>query len=124
MTKKQIYVADDDEDILQCLKVLLEWEGFEVITSQDGLSLMNLAKPPDLVILDISMNVSDGSHICYAYKQNPFTCNVPVVLVSADISIEEKAAHCGADCILAKPFNVKAVADIAHLYTADEATPE
>lgn len=116
MKKKTIYVADDDEDILQILQTILLWEGFEVITSPDGLSLVELAQPPDLVFLDVAMSGSDGSQICHQYKQNPTTATVPVVLVSADSRLAEKAEQVGADAILHKPFGILEVATVARKY--------
>ena len=119
MKPKRIYVADDDEDILQILQMILHWQGYDVIISKDGLSLATLREPPDMVFIDIGMRVSDGSEICCQYKKNPETSSVPVILLSADAHLLRKAAQCGADEALRKPFGVNEIAELARRYTED-----
>ena len=117
MKKKRIYVADDDANILELMQMILEAKGYEVITSADGRSLARLQELPDMVFLDIAMSGSDGSEICYDYKQEGKSGDRPVVLVSANTNLHEIANRCGADDVLAKPFDIKAVVDLARKYT-------
>jgi len=117
MNKKRIYVADDDANILELMKIILESKGFEVITSSDGRSLIKLNELPDLVFLDIAMSGSDGSEICRDFKNQHEGDGSPVVLVSANINIHEIGAGCGADAVLPKPFDIRAVVDLARRFT-------
>lgn len=112
-----MYVADDDASILELLELLLQMDGFKVITSLNGLSLSKLEESPDMVFLDISMVGTNGADICRQYKLDPATAATPVVLVSADVDLETIAAECGADAILPKPFNVKDVVILARKHT-------
>ncbi|WP_153800749.1 response regulator [Foetidibacter luteolus] len=118
MTKKKVYVADDDPFILELISIILNDKGYEVITSPDGRSLETLTEVPDLILLDISMSGSDGSEICKKIKTNASLPRRPVVLISANRNIQEIATGCGADDILPKPFDIKDVIALAEKYTA------
>lgn len=118
MDKKRIYVADDDPNILELMSIILEMQGYEVITSPDGRSLKTISHTPDVVFLDIGMSGTDGSEICRDFKNNPLTASRPVILVSANTNIREIAKSCGADDILPKPFDIKTVMDLASRYTS------
>ena len=118
MDKKRIYVADDDANILELMHMILESRGFEVTTSTDGKSLSSLTDAPDMVFLDVGMSGSDGSEICKDFKMRNGAASAPVVLVSADTHLREIAHRCGADDILPKPFDIKAVVELARKYTA------
>lgn len=96
--------------------MILHWHGFDVIISKDGLSLATLNEPPDMVFLDIGMRVSDGIEICCQYKKNPETSSVPVILLSADVQLHQKAAESGADAALHKPFEINEIAQLARRY--------
>ena len=117
MKKKRIYVADDDANILELMQMILVAKGFDVITSPDGLSLDKLAEVPDMAFLDIAMSGTDGSEICYEVKHNPRSTELPVVLVSANLNLQDIARECGATDVLAKPFDIKSVVDLARKYT-------
>jgi Response regulators consisting of a CheY-like receiver domain and a winged-helix DNA-binding domain len=62
----KILLVDDEPDILEFLSYNLEKEGFEVHTSNDGLSGIKLAKivKPDLILLDVMMPEMDGMQAC------------------------------------------------------------
>ncbi|MFT3948874.1 MAG: response regulator [Agriterribacter sp.] len=117
MASKKIYVADDDDNILELMNMILKGKGFEVITSSDGKSLSKLGYLPDMVFLDIGMSGSDGSEICREFKSGIDSAATPVVLVSANSNLKEIAKNCGADDVLPKPFDIKSVVDLAQKYT-------
>ena len=117
MDKKKIYVADDDSNILELMQMILESKGYEVITSADGRSLSRLTELPDMVFLDIAMSGTDGGEICHSFKQQHQRNGSPVVLVSANINLNEIAERCGADAVLPKPFDIKSVVDLARRFT-------
>ena len=62
---EKILVVDDDPDILDALTMILESQGYEVVTARDGMEgLANLkAETPDLMILDLLMPKMDGFHV-------------------------------------------------------------
>ncbi|WP_295667500.1 response regulator [uncultured Mucilaginibacter sp.] len=108
MTKtKRIMIADDDPGILDAVGLILEFEGYEVHSTLNGSAILSMASEfPDLLLLDIWMSGADGRDICKKLKQDPATCKIPVVLISASKDIERSALDAGADDFLEKPFEM------------------
>lgn len=110
---KKILVADDDPGIVDAMQILLEDEGYEVITTMDGTAIQEkFAQKPDLVFLDIWMSGINGSTICQKLKANDDTKHIPVIMFSANRDTEEIAMQCGADGFLLKPFEIKELVGI------------
>lgn len=110
MKPTKVLIADDDQGILDSLGMLLEFEGYDVKTTLDGDTLLELGTElPDLILLDIWMSGVDGRDICRHLKQNQLTAKVPVVLISASHDIEGSALEAGADDFVAKPFEMDAL---------------
>jgi CheY-like chemotaxis protein len=84
-SKKRVLLVDDEFDILEVCKLLLEFEGFEVATAATGDEALALARcrPPDVVVTDWMMPVMDGVELAYQFKEDPVLCAVPVIMVSA-----------------------------------------
>jgi len=84
----KILVVDDDPDILDAVKMILESQGYEVVTARDGIEgLATLkAEHPDLMILDLIMPKMDGFAVCKElqdprwskYKDTPILILTPV----------------------------------------------
>jgi len=105
--QKTIMIADDDPGILDAVGILLEFEGYTVKSSPNGAELLHMnAGYPDLVLLDIWMSGRDGRDICRYLKNNPGTCDIPVLLISASKDIERSARAAGADDFIEKPFDM------------------
>lgn len=107
---KQILVVDDDPDILDAIRWMLEDAGYEVHTSDKGDYAENLHDNngglPDLIILDVLLSGKDGRTICKALKSRPDTRRIPIVMVSAHPSAAGSARAVGADDFVAKPFEI------------------
>lgn len=117
MARKKILVADDDPGILDAMQILLEDEGYEVITTMDGETITVMyEQEPDLVFLDIWMSGINGSTICEKLKADENTKDIPVIMFSANRDTEEIAMKCGADGFLSKPFEIKELLAIVHNY--------
>jgi len=83
---KKILIIDDDIDLVETMRMVLENEGFEIIDAQDGKKgLAKLTKDkPDLVILDVMMETQDeGFHIAYQIRNNDETKELPIIMLSA-----------------------------------------
>ncbi len=79
-----VFVADDDPDILEQLRMILESMGLEVITSetQEKAEELIASRRPDLVIFDLMMeNMDSGFILCHRMKQA--YPDVPIIMVSA-----------------------------------------
>jgi len=84
--KAKILLVDDDHDLLEATKIVLETK-YEVITAEngdDGLKKV-LEERPDLIILDVVMPEKDGFEVCRELKENPhyhFFSKIPVLLLT------------------------------------------
>lgn len=104
--KKTIFIIDDNRAIREVIQIVLEENGYQVI-SNDGTELPNIEMvKPDLVLLDISLSGVDGRDIAKELKANDATKTIPVILMSALTKVESKAKKAGADDFIAKPFNI------------------
>jgi len=107
MAKSTILIVDDEESILQLVQMYLEREGYQVITSQDGLDALDLMNTiqPDLVVLDIMLPGLDGLEICQRLRASDN--QTPVLFLSArDEDIDKiLGLEFVADDYLTKPFN-------------------
>ena len=81
---KTILVIDDDRDMLEAIKIMLETEGFAVQTASNGQQGVNLAQQscPDLVLVDMMMETVDaGAKVAAQIKDTG--CGCPVLLLSS-----------------------------------------
>ncbi|MCR4578311.1 MAG: response regulator transcription factor [Clostridiales bacterium] len=103
--KKIILLADDDKDIREVGRILLEGEGFEVIEAADGQQALEKASEDvDLYILDVMMPGLNGYQVCRELRN---TTSAPILFLTARTQVEDKAMgfSAGGDDYLAKPFS-------------------
>lgn len=103
-----IYIVEDDEPIRRELADILARAGFEVeaCESFEHVSRDILAAAPDLVLLDLTLPVKDGRHICHEVRRES---EVPIiVLTSRTTEIDEvMAMTLGADDFVPKPYSAR-----------------
>ena len=103
-----IYVVEDDEPIRRELIDILARAGFEIeaCESFEHVSRDILAAAPDLVLLDLTLPVKDGQHICHEVRRES---EVPIiVLTSRTTEIDEvMAMTLGADDFVPKPYSAR-----------------
>jgi CheY-like chemotaxis protein len=106
----RVLVVDDDPDILDAIRFLLEDEGYAVTTTEKGEYAENLHDGngglPDLIILDVLLSGKDGRTICRSLKSRPDTQHIPIIMISAHPDAEAAAYAVGADHFVAKPFDM------------------
>ncbi len=106
--KNIILVVEDHNDLRKYIKDSLS-ENFNVIESPNGKDGLENAvdKIPDLIISDVMMPEMDGYTFCKKIKSNEKTNHIPVILLTAKASTEDKleGLELGADDYLIKPFN-------------------
>jgi two-component system OmpR family response regulator len=102
----KLLLVDDEPNILQFLELGLQNEGFEVLTAQDGLTAVTLAKKhePHVAILDVMMPGMDGFEVCRMLKQ---ISNIAVIMLTAkeEVGDRVKGLTIGADDYMSKPFS-------------------
>jgi DNA-binding response OmpR family regulator len=106
--KKQILVIEDEPVIAEMISILLEVEGYDVISLADtGLARRKLHdKEVDMVMLDLGLKGEDGQSMCAYIKGQDDLKHIPVILVSANSNLEKIKIECGADDYIAKPFEL------------------
>lgn len=91
---KKILVVDDDPDILEALTMILESQGYQVVTARDGVEgLANLkAEKPDLMILDLLMPKMDGFAVCKELQDPRWAKyrDIPILILT---SVREEASR-------------------------------
>ncbi|MDB4303264.1 response regulator [Desulfosarcina sp.] len=111
---RKILVVDDEESIRDLLSIILEGEGFEVITACDGNEGLTkaLQEVPDLCILDLMMPNVAGGVLAGGIRDNEKTCNVPIIFLTGVFSDDEadmiKNRFAG-ERLLAKPIDKDAL---------------
>jgi CheY-like chemotaxis protein len=105
-----ILVVDDDEDIRYALGDTLEAEGYRVVLAEDGRDaldkLRGLPAPPCMILLDLMMPNMDGLQFRAAQQGDPKLSGIPVVILSADSQVKQKAAALGVAACMAKPVRI------------------
>jgi DNA-binding response OmpR family regulator len=90
----KILVVDDDPDILDAVAMILESQGYQVVTARDGIEgLATLkAENPDLMILDLMMPKMDGFGVCKELQDPRWSKykNIPILILT---SVREEASR-------------------------------
>lgn len=107
-TPKRILIVDDEPDILEFLQVILEEEGYAVMTSDKAeyLEQIHNGGLPNLILVDVLLSGKDGREIVKYLKSQEETKHIPILMFSAHPSAEATARQAGADDFLAKPFDI------------------
>jgi CheY-like chemotaxis protein len=107
---KKLLLIEDNALVRETTLDWLEVENFEVISAENGLVGLELAREqhPDLIISDIVMPEMDGYELLSALRQQPLTADIPFIFLSAKAEKADKnyALRAGADNYLVKPFNL------------------
>lgn len=86
----KILIIDDDADIVESMRVVLESKNYDVVSASSGQEGLDKAKQenPDLIILDVMMPNMDGFEMSRAIKGDPEHKNIPILMLTA---IKEKS---------------------------------
>ena len=107
---RRILVVDDNEDILEVIKLILEDYNYDVTTLADGGLLFDMVNEnhPDLILLDVMLGKEDGRELCRVIKAKQETKDIPIILISASHQVQERYTlnEAAPDDFLAKPFNI------------------
>lgn len=104
----KIQVVDDDRNINELIKLYLEKDGYEVVSSFTGRDAINdfVKETPSLVILDIMLPGADGWEVCREIRK---VSNIPIIMLTAKAETFDKVLglELGADDYVVKPFEPK-----------------
>lgn len=108
MREPRVLVVDDSDVIVEMLQMVLENEGFDVDTAEEGPAALRLLDGdlPDAVLLDVRMPDMDGWQVLARLRAEPRTRQLPVAVMSTEDEEQGwvKALGRGAQAYLRKPF--------------------
>lgn len=106
---KKILLIEDNPDIRENTTEILELDGYEVLTAENGKIGVDLAikEIPDLIICDIMMPVLDGYGVLHLLTKNKETADIPFIFLTAKAERSDfrKGMEMGADDYITKPFD-------------------
>ena len=107
---KKILIVDDEQDIVETLKFMLEAQGYVCFCAYDGETGLNMAKEllPDLMILDVMMPKINGYKISRLLKYDTKYKDIPIIMVTARSQDDDRAIgeETGVNEYITKPFEL------------------
>jgi len=105
----RIFIAEDDESILDLLITRMRIAGYHTSQERNGMAALEAIKrsPPTACILDVNMPGMDGFTVLKRLRADPLTAHVPVLILTARRAPDDikMAIQLGATDYLSKPFN-------------------
>lgn len=106
--KKRILIVDDSPTVLMLHKMILQEEGYDVVSAKNGREALDVAsrERPDAILLDLVMPGMDGLAALAALRARTETAKTPVVVVTtrSEERFATEAVAAGCDAYLLKPF--------------------
>ena len=107
-----VLIADDDEDILELIRLRLA-RSYDTLVARDGAEALALAQThrPDVAVLDVMMPALDGYAVTRELSRDPSTSSIPVILLTARAQASDvsEGLDAGAQDYVTKPFRVATV---------------
>ena len=105
-----ILVVDDEPNLRQLLRRMLELGGFRVVEAEDGVDALTKLNHlmPHLIILDVMMPDLDGVTLCKMLRNNPRYADLPIIMLSGKTQFPAVQAglEAGANRYLCKPITM------------------
>jgi CheY-like chemotaxis protein len=116
-TPRWLLVIEDDPTIREMLEMVLDGEGFQVVSAQHGAAAIALLDRirPSLILLDMKMPIMDGWEFLERYRRRPGP-KAPIVVLTAAQDAASRAAEVGADAYVAKPFSIDDLVRVVERY--------
>ena len=119
--EKTVLVIEDDLDIRDAIQEILQDEGYSVFTADNGaaaLDALGRIPRPGLVLLDLMMPEMDGHQFLELLRADPRFTTVPVVVVSAGITVVPSIAG-----YIKKPFDTEVLVEtVGRLYASPDSS--
>lgn len=115
-----VLIIDDSASMCEALKLNLERRhGFDVLTAQDGMTGVGLARRrrPDIIVLDVLMPGMSGGEVAESLREHPATAGIPIIFLTGMISraeVEERGGDVGGELFMAKPVDHEELAATIH----------
>jgi two-component system cell cycle response regulator DivK len=110
MGKAKVLYIEDNPDNMILVKRVLEIEGYEVTSAENGTEglVKALEDPPDIIITDINLPDIDGYEITNSLRKEEATAHIPIVAMTANVMQRDRknVFDAGCDGYITKPINV------------------
>ncbi len=108
--KEIILLVDDEPNLRELLRQMLEIGGYEVVEAVNGVDALEkvAAYLPDIMVLDVMMPKMDGVTVCKKLRATPEFAELPIIMVSGKTQIKDvqEGLAAGANQYLCKPITV------------------
>lgn len=111
---KKVLVIDDDRSIRDLLSLHLTNQGYDVAVAEDAVvgGRLALSAKPQLIIVDVNMPYLDGPDFVAALKSDPQMKDIPVVFLTSEDDMHDRAGRLGAFACLTKPIMADRLLDV------------
>ena len=111
---KRILVVDDEENIREAVRFVLQDEGCEVLEAENGAEAVRIIaeKRPDMIVSDVMMDSGNGFMLREILLENPATASIPVVLMTGAAQGAGAWSSDPSIGYLAKPFTAAELVEV------------
>ena len=106
---KRVLIIEDEPNIVESLRFILNHAGYEVDAVSDGAQALTLLKdnPPAVAILDVMLPSLNGFEVLKSIRATPLLAALPVLMLTAKGQSQDRrmAEDIGADAFVTKPFS-------------------
>lgn len=118
---KTVLYADDDLEIVELVKVLIERAGYQLLTARDGREAIQISQDenPDLILMDINMPGMDGLTAIKQLRDDGF--NNPIIMLTGSESEtdRDRSIQAGSDEYILKTIDMGEVETVLSRYLSD-----
>jgi DNA-binding response OmpR family regulator len=105
---KKLLLIEEDTDARDMAVFTFENNGYEVIQAGKDISVQEIADlKPHIIVIGYQLGGTNGNDICAKLKASELTGQIPIILYSANLSVEQIGAHTCADAVVAKPYELE-----------------
>jgi len=115
---KTVLLIEDEPNIMEAIRFILQRDGWRVATHADGATAMDAVarETPDLLVLDVMLPNRSGFDILKDLRAGAATADLPVLMLTAKGQEKDRAQaeRLGASCFMTKPFSNQEILDAVH----------
>lgn len=125
MQNKRIIYFEDDNDMVELVRIILSREGFQVDGVSEGNVGIALAREtkPDVILLDLMLPDMDGLEIFRQLRNDPTTAEIPVIVITAKAQSIDKVLGlqiAKVDQYISKPFRPNELVERVNMVLSNE----